>query len=179
MNVLAIEGAKYDIRVNASCPTAATRMTEGLMPEAVLALMTPESVSAAAVFLVSEDAPRRTILAAIAGGYSRIVIQETRGVYLHEDERTPETIAARFGEIADLTGAIHSEQPGGPGLRFLQLAACGGGCCTRQGHMKALLSTRPGGPETLALEDAPDPVAGAGEVVVAMHACGVNFPTRC
>ena len=32
--------------------------------------------------------------------------------------------------------------------------------------MKALLSTRPGGPETLTLEDAPDPVPGAGEVVV-------------
>ena len=75
----------------------------------------------------ASEAPRRTILAAIAGGYSRIVIQETRGVYLREGERTPETIAARFGEIADLTGAIHSEQPGGPGLRFLQLAAAEAG----------------------------------------------------
>ena len=45
--------------------------------------------------------------------------------------------------------------------------------------MKALLSTRPGGPETLTLADAPDPVPGTGEVVVAMRACGVNFPTRC
>ena len=42
--------------------------------------------------------------------------------------------------------------------------------------MKALLSTRPGGPETLTLQDAPDPLPGAGEVVVAMRACGVNFP---
>jgi NAD(P)-dependent dehydrogenase (short-subunit alcohol dehydrogenase family) len=127
MNVLQIEGEKYGIRVNALCPSAATRMTQGLMPEAALALMTPESVSAAAVFLVSDAAPRRTILAAIAGGYSRIVIQETRGVYLPENERTPEAIAARFGDIADLTGAIHSEQQGGPGLRFLQMAAAEAG----------------------------------------------------
>jgi NADPH:quinone reductase len=42
--------------------------------------------------------------------------------------------------------------------------------------MKALLSTRPGGPETLTLQDAPDPLPGTGEVVVAMRACGVNFP---
>ena len=42
--------------------------------------------------------------------------------------------------------------------------------------MKALLSTRPGGPETLVLEDTPDPVPGAGEVIVGMRACGVNFP---
>jgi NAD(P)-dependent dehydrogenase (short-subunit alcohol dehydrogenase family) len=123
MNVLQIEGEKYGIRVNALCPSASTRMTQGLLPDAALALMSPESVTPAAVFLVSEQAPRRTILSAVAGGYSRIVIQETRGVYLPESERTPETIADRFGEIADLGGAIHSEVPGGPGLRFVKLAA--------------------------------------------------------
>ncbi len=127
MNVLQIEGEKYGVRVNALCPSAATRMTEGLLPDTALRLMPPESVSAAALFLVSDQAPRRTILAAVAGGYSRIVIQETRGVYLRAEERTPETIAARFGEISDLTDAIHSEQPGGPGLRFLQLAAAEAG----------------------------------------------------
>lgn len=42
--------------------------------------------------------------------------------------------------------------------------------------MKALLSTRPGGPETLALGDLPEPEPGASEVVVSMRACGVNFP---
>jgi NAD(P)-dependent dehydrogenase (short-subunit alcohol dehydrogenase family) len=127
MNVLQIEGAKYGIRVNALCPSAATRMTEGLMPEAALALMAPESVTPAALFLVSEQAPSRTILSAVAGGYSRIVIQESRGVYLPQGERTPEAIAGRFDEIANLEGALHSEQPGGPGLRFLELAAAEAG----------------------------------------------------
>ena len=42
--------------------------------------------------------------------------------------------------------------------------------------MKALMSTRPGPPETLELVDAPDPVAEAGEVVIAVKAAGVNFP---
>jgi NADPH2:quinone reductase len=42
--------------------------------------------------------------------------------------------------------------------------------------MKALLSTRPGPPEALEYADAPDPVAGEGEVVVAVKAAGVNFP---
>ena len=36
MQTLSIEGAKSDIRVNCLAPTAATRMTEGLMPQAVL-----------------------------------------------------------------------------------------------------------------------------------------------
>jgi NADPH2:quinone reductase len=42
--------------------------------------------------------------------------------------------------------------------------------------LKALLSTRPGGPETLVLEDIPEPVPGPGEVRVAVRACGVNYP---
>lgn len=42
--------------------------------------------------------------------------------------------------------------------------------------MKALLSIRPGPPETLELTEMPDPVAGEGEVVLAVKAAGVNFP---
>lgn len=42
--------------------------------------------------------------------------------------------------------------------------------------MKALLSTRPGPPEQLELTETPDPVAGEGEVVIAVKAAGVNFP---
>jgi len=36
MQTLALEGAKHDIRVNCLAPTAATRMTEGLLPPDVL-----------------------------------------------------------------------------------------------------------------------------------------------
>ena len=39
--------------------------------------------------------------------------------------------------------------------------------------MTALLSKAPGGPETLDLSDLPDPVPGAGQVVVAVKACGI------
>lgn len=127
MNVLQIEGAKHDIRVNALCPSAATRMTQGLMPEAVLALLTPESVTPAALFLVSDDAPRRTILSACAGGFARVVIQETEGIFLPQAERTPEAIAARFGTINDLSTVIHCEDPGGPGMRFVRQAAAAAG----------------------------------------------------
>ena len=42
--------------------------------------------------------------------------------------------------------------------------------------MRALLSTRPGGPETLELTELPDPAPGAGEVVVRVRAVGVNYP---
>ena len=42
--------------------------------------------------------------------------------------------------------------------------------------MLALLSRQPGGPDTLALEELPDPRPGPGEVLIAVKACGVNYP---
>ncbi len=42
--------------------------------------------------------------------------------------------------------------------------------------MKALLSTSPGGPETLQLTDLPEPVAGPGELLVRVRACAINYP---
>jgi NADPH2:quinone reductase len=42
--------------------------------------------------------------------------------------------------------------------------------------MRALLSRAPGGPDTLEIGELPDPVAGAGEVVVAVKACAINYP---
>ena len=42
--------------------------------------------------------------------------------------------------------------------------------------MKALLSRTPGGPDTLELADMPDPVPGKGQLLVAVRACGINYP---
>lgn len=42
--------------------------------------------------------------------------------------------------------------------------------------MKAVLSKVTGGPETLVVEDIPEPVAGPGQALIAVKAVGVNFP---
>jgi NADPH:quinone reductase len=42
--------------------------------------------------------------------------------------------------------------------------------------MKALLSLEPGGPETLRIEELPDPVPGPGEILVRVRACAINYP---
>ena len=42
--------------------------------------------------------------------------------------------------------------------------------------MRALLSRTAGGPETLVVGEIPDPVPGPGQVVIAVKACGVNYP---
>ena len=101
MNTLAQEGAKYNIRVNALAPTAGTRMTEGLMSEQAFNLLTPETVTPAVLYLVAEDAPTHTILAAGAGAYAVAKIVETESVWLPEEEQSPEGIAAHWDQIAN------------------------------------------------------------------------------
>jgi NAD(P)-dependent dehydrogenase (short-subunit alcohol dehydrogenase family) len=105
MNVLHQEGAKYGIRVNTLAPTAATRMTEGLLPPEAAAVLRPETVTPGVLFLVSEDAPSRVILAAGAGCFAVTRITETEGIYLPPDQLSPEGIAARFNEVSDPAGA--------------------------------------------------------------------------
>jgi NAD(P)-dependent dehydrogenase (short-subunit alcohol dehydrogenase family) len=102
MNVLAQEGHKNNIRINTISPTAATRMTEELLPPQALALMKPESITPAVLYLLAEDAPTRTIMGAGAGSYAVIKIMETEGINLAESDWTPESIAAHFVDISDM-----------------------------------------------------------------------------
>lgn len=109
MNVLHFEGNKYDIHVNAIAPTAATRMTGDVLDEEMLVRLAPENVVPAALFLVSEEAPSRTVLLAGAGTVARMAIVESEGVYLPKGERTPEAVAAAFTKIDDMTNFIETE----------------------------------------------------------------------
>src|SRR6201997_4917496 len=66
MNTLKLEGQKNNIHVTALAPVAATRMTENLMPPAILERLKPEYVTPGVVFLCSEEAPPGCILTARA-----------------------------------------------------------------------------------------------------------------
>jgi len=105
MNVLAEEGRKTNIKVNTISPTAATRMTEGLIGPEILALMKPESITPAVLYLLSEDAPTRTIMGAGAGSFAVIKVVETEGLNLPQDQWTPDAIAANFAKIGDMSTA--------------------------------------------------------------------------
>jgi len=125
MNTLRAEGAKYDIRINALAPVAHTRMTDELLPDEAKALLQPEEVTPGVLYLVSKDAPTGVILAAGAGGYAAARIYETSGIWLEEEDRTPETIAARFDEILDMTGQEELKSGNEQTMKFLQQAMAG------------------------------------------------------
>ena len=115
MQTLAIEGAKNDIRVNCLAPTAHTRMTEDLGARLPLEALGPELVSPGLLYLVSQDAPTRCILAAGAGGFERAYITLTQGVRI-VGEDAPEQVEARFEAISDRTGEIVPEMGAAQGM---------------------------------------------------------------
>src|SRR5262249_43450955 len=57
MHTMKLEGQKYDIRFNAICPMAATRMTVGVLPPGTEEKFSPTRVAAGLVYLASNDAP--------------------------------------------------------------------------------------------------------------------------
>ncbi|MGC1502662.1 MAG: SDR family NAD(P)-dependent oxidoreductase [Sulfitobacter sp.] len=104
MNVLHMEGARDNIRVNTLAPTAATRMTEELLPAEAAAFLAPETITPGLLYLVSEDAPSRFIMGAGAGSFAQTRIYETQGITLIDGENTPEAVAAGFAEMSDPQG---------------------------------------------------------------------------
>lgn len=99
MNTLHLEGAKYNIRVNCLAPVAGTAMTDGLLPEPVFKLLAPEYVSQGVVFLASDQAPGRTVLAAGGGSFAVYKGLETEGVNLAPDQVDADVIAQRWSDI--------------------------------------------------------------------------------
>ena len=107
MQTLSIEGAKDGIRVNCLAPTAATRMTEGLMPAQVLA---------------AQDAPTRTTLCAGAGGFESANVTLTAGAYIGMDADAPELLQARLADVRDRQGEMVPGSGAEQGANEMRLA---------------------------------------------------------
>jgi hypothetical protein len=115
MQTLSIEGAKNNIKVNCLAPTAHTRMTEDLGAALPLEALGPELVSPGLLYLVSEDAPTRVILAAGAGGFERAYVTITQGDYATGPDAV-EQIVHRFDAISDRAGEIVPETGSAQGM---------------------------------------------------------------
>ncbi len=123
MNTLVLEGASKNIHVNALAPTAATRMTDDIMPEEFLAQLGPESVSAGLLTLCHEDAPTKQILCAGGGGYASTRLFETDGVFIAPGQQTPEEVLRLWDQINDTSDQTALEVGPQQPEKFLKKAA--------------------------------------------------------
>jgi NAD(P)-dependent dehydrogenase (short-subunit alcohol dehydrogenase family) len=97
--VLAVEGAKNNIKVNAIAPVAKTRMTEDLLGPIADGLG-PEYVTPVVVFLAHESCPVTGEVYTLGGGHvARVFIGVTPGYT--DKNLTVESVAEHFDEIRD------------------------------------------------------------------------------
>ena len=100
--VLAVEGAKHNIKANAIAPVAKTRMTEELLGPIAEGLR-PEYVTPIVTFLAHEDCPVSGEVYSVGGGrVARVFIGVTPG-YTNKESLTPEDVRDHFDQIRDET----------------------------------------------------------------------------
>jgi len=100
--VLAIEGAKYNIKANAIAPLALTRMTENLLGELGKKLG-PEFIAPVVAYLAHEDCPVSGEVFSVGGGrVASIFIGETQGYF--NATLSMEDVRDHFDAIRDQNG---------------------------------------------------------------------------
>lgn len=104
MNTLAIEGAKQDIRVNCLSPSAATRMTEDILPPEAISLLQPSAVTPGLIWLLAENGPTKTILGAGAGGFEIAHVTLNQGIHIPSGDDIPEQIEANRAQLVSREG---------------------------------------------------------------------------
>jgi putative sterol carrier protein len=110
---LKLEGEKYDIKVNAVAPIAATRLTADVLPPDLHEKMTPEFVAPLVLYLSSEDCPvSGKIYNAGTGFYNRAAVMTSPGLVMGEPKTPPsaEDVSASWENVADLKNATEYEQ---------------------------------------------------------------------
>ncbi len=102
MNVLKIEGAKYNIKTNSIAPIALTRMTEDVFGAAV-AHFDPEHVAPVVAYLASEECSVSGEIWSVGGSsVSRFFIGLTQGYFKHPMSEGPLTVADVAAHVADI-----------------------------------------------------------------------------
>ncbi len=105
---LAIEGASRNIVVNTIAPVAASRLTAGVMPPAVLDRLQPEYVSPLVLRLCHESHLESGGIFEVGGGWiSAVRMEQSIGAFFKLSDISPETIEERWTEVSSFDAAVH------------------------------------------------------------------------
>lgn len=107
---LAREGHKYNIKVNAIAPFAASAMTATIMPPEMLEHFSPEYVAPLVAAITHPDGPDASgkVFVLGAGYISEIRWERSRGVVFKTDNTfTPSAVKERWEELTDFTNPEH------------------------------------------------------------------------
>lgn len=126
---LALEGASKNVLTNVIAPLASSRLTEGLLPQAVLDILKPEFVTPTAILLTHESTQTNGKLFEVGGGWvSQTRWEQTHGAYF-ENVFSAEELATRWNEATSFENSRHGssvaecktgieERLGGKGLHL-------------------------------------------------------------
>lgn len=124
-NTLSIEGRKYNIHCNSIVPTAASRLTHGILPSDVMEALRPEYVAPYVVYLCHESCQETGGVFPIAGGWaSQLRWQESAGAVLFGKGGrvpSPEMVRDNWVQVTDWSGQKQRKTQGA--LNFPELLA--------------------------------------------------------
>ncbi|CEF71597.1 Estradiol 17-beta-dehydrogenase 8 [Strongyloides ratti] len=107
-NTLAIEGEKYNIKVNSLIPTAGSRLTMTAMPEDMVEALKPEFVTPLVIYMAHESFPHSGgIYEAGAGWYGQVQFYRSQGKVI--PQATAEDVANNWDTISCMKNAKHYE----------------------------------------------------------------------
>ncbi|XP_031828485.2 peroxisomal multifunctional enzyme type 2 [Nomia melanderi] len=110
-NALAIEGRKKNIQTNVIVPTAASRLTEDIMPPDLFDNLKPELIAPVVVWLCHEKCTENgSIIESALGWAGKCHLIRSSGSTLRQnlsENITPEDVAKNWATITDMSSAKH------------------------------------------------------------------------
>ncbi|XP_055550273.1 peroxisomal multifunctional enzyme type 2-like isoform X1 [Wyeomyia smithii] len=124
-NTVAIEGAKNNIHCNVIVPTAASRMTEGILPEILFNELKPKLIAPVVAYLCHESCEDTgAIIESAAGWATKVHFVRGKGSILRtsiDEVVTPEYVKTVWHQVTDMSNAKHLNAIGEASLSLVDV----------------------------------------------------------